>query len=160
MNEKIFLNLKLKCLLATEVYKVADFLFAVQKEGCVTYSPNNCKALHMPREAVELAIQTLIDLEVIDSPTKENNFWKFKINADSIKRYNDSSWDDINNAPVLRKATEVKFMNEKPPMKYEMVNMSAEEMMALMQKLQAQITAKAQLEKAQKNNDVEDGLPW
>lgn len=158
MNEKIFLNLKLKCLLATEVYKVADFLFAVQKEGCVTYSPNNCKTLHMPREAVELAIQTLIDLEVIEYPSKEGNYWKFKINAESIKRYNDSSWDDVNNAPVLRKATEVKFTNEKPAMKYEMVNMTPEQMMAQMKLLQDMITMKQK--QMQKNNDAEDNFPW
>lgn len=123
LMDKIYLNLKLKCLLPSEIYKVADMLFACQKEGCVTYSSNNIKSLHIPKEAVEIAIQTLIDRQILEQPVKEGSFWKFKINTEVIKRYNDASWDDINNAPVLKKSSELKFTHQ--PEKEEM---SVEEM--------------------------------
>lgn len=152
--EKIYLNLKLKCLLPTEVSKVADIMFACQKDGYVTYSPASVKSMHMPREAVEIAIQTLIDREIIDSPVKEEKFWKFKINEANIKRYNDSSWDDINNAPVLRMSSETKFTHE-PPAIQSYVHMSPEEMMKRMQELQAMILAQSKMK-----NNSDSSLPY
>lgn len=152
--DKIYLNLKLKCLLPIEVYKVADILFACQKDGYVTYSSNNVKSMHMPKEAVEIAIQTLIDRQILDQPVKEGNFWKFKINADGIKRYQDSSWDDINNAPVLRMSSETKFTHE-PPAIQSYTQMSPEEMMKRMQELQAMILAQSKMK-----NNSDSSLPY
>lgn len=149
--EKIYLNLKLKCLLPIEVYKVADILFACQKDGYVTYSSNNVKSMHMPKEAVEIAIQTLIDRQILDQPVKEGNFWKFKINADGIKRYQDSSWDDINEAPALRKSSEVKFTHQP-----QTEDMSVEEMKKQIAQLQAMLMTQVKNE----NNEGNDGLPW
>lgn len=150
--ERIYLPLKLKCLLPTEVYKVADIMFACQKEGFVTYSPANVKSLHMPKEVIEVCLQTLLDKDILHRPEKEDKFWKFKINREELEKYNSSSWDDINNAPVIMRSAEVKFTHETV---YQPVDMSTEQMMALMKKLQAQI-----LSKQQKENNSSDGLPW
>lgn len=147
--EKIYLNLKLKCLLPIEVYKVADILFACQKDGYVTYSSNNVKSMHMPKEVVEIAIQTLIDRQILDQPVKEGNFWKFKINADGIKRYQDSSWDDINEAPALRKSSEVKFTHQP-----QTEDMSVEEMKKQIAQLQAMLMTQS------KKNNIDDSLPY
>ena len=149
--EKQFLNLKLKCLLPVEVYKVADILMATQKEGYVTYSTINTKSLHMPQEAVEKALQTLVDRQIFDSPVKEGKFYKFRINSESLKRYNDSSWDDINNAPVMRLAEDVKFTKEQAPATSEF---SQEELMAAIKALRAAKAAK------EKKITGEDDLPW
>lgn len=161
MTEKIFLNLKLKCLLPTEVYKVADILFACQKDGYVTYSSNNVKSMHMPKEVVEIAIQTLIDRQILDQPVKEGNFWKFKINADSIKRYQDSSWDDINEAPALRKSSELKFTHQESVALEEsdvIENMSTQQMMRMMRVLSARIKEE-QSKQEMMNNDAST-LPY
>lgn len=167
-NTKIYLNLKLKCLLPVELYKAADILFACQKDGYITYSPQNARSMHMPKEAVEIAIQTLIDKGIIGSPEKEEKFWKFKINEESIKQYQDSSWDDINNAPVIQMSSETKFTHESS---YKQVELSAEEMMQQIKQLQAMISQKVKEDerlKQQKGifaqirdeNDGVSNLPW
>lgn len=154
--EKIFLNLKVKCLLPVEVYKVADILFACQKDGYVTYSANNPKSMHMPKEAVEVAIQTLIDKKVLDHPVKEGNVWKFKIIENTIKAIQDVSWDDICSAPAIKPSSEIKFTHQQESVPVEesdiFDNMSTQQMARMMRMLEARI-------KAQENND-QNGLPY
>ena len=166
--EKIFLNLKVKCLLPVEVYKVADILFACQKDGYVTYSANNPKSMHMPKEVVEVAIQTLIDRYILESPAKEGNVWKFKINEESIKRYQDASWDDICSTPALRQSSEVKFNHQQGSVPVEesdmFDNMSTQQMARMMKMLEArikeeQLKEQADIMKQLKNND-QNSLPY
>jgi hypothetical protein len=155
--ERIFLPLKLKCLLPSDVYKVADILFACQKDGCITYSSANLKSFHMPKEAVELAIQTLIDRDVISYAIKEDKFFRFEINKKELERYDKSNWININESSVLAKATAVRFtshyVEEKKEEPKKEAGMSVDELRALMAKLQEQL-------KQQETNSSSDGLPW
>jgi hypothetical protein len=147
--ERQFLDLKLKCLLPTDVYKVADVLFACQKDGYITFSPQNAKSMHMPQEAVELCIQTLLDREILTNAVKEGKYYKFQINADMLKRYRESSWDAINDAPILAKANEVRYTQEKPS------GLTAEQMMAEIKSLQLMLA-----EKMKENTSIGEGLPY
>jgi hypothetical protein len=155
--ERIFLPLKLKCLLPSDVYKVADILFACQKEGCITYSSANLKSFHMPKEAVELAIQTLIERDIISYAIKEDKFFRFEINKKELERYEKSNWININESSVLAKATAVRFtshyVEEKKEEPKKEAGMSVDELRALMAKLQEQL-------KQQETNSSSDGLPW
>lgn len=155
--ERVFLPLKLKCLLPSDVYKVADILFACQKDGCITYSSANLKSFHMPKEAVELAIQTLIDRDIISYAIKEDKFFRFEINKKELERYDKSNWININESSVLAKATAVRFtshyVEEKKEEPKKEAGMSVDELRALMAKLQEQL-------KQQETNSSSDGLPW
>jgi len=147
--ERQFLDLKLKCLLPTDVYKVADVLFACQKDGYITFSPQNAKSMHMPQEAVELCIQTLLDREILTNAAKEGKYYKFQINADMLKRYRESDWNDINEAPILAKSNEVRYTQEKPS------GLTAEQMMAEIKSLQLMLA-----EKMKENTSIGEGLPY
>lgn len=149
--ERQFLDLKLKCLLPTDVYKVADVLFACQKDGYITFSAQNAKSMHMPQEVVELCIQTLLDREILTDAVKEGKYYKFQINAEMLKRYREATWDDINDAPVMRKANEVRYTHaqEKPS------GMTAEQMMAEIKSLQLMLA-----EKMKENTSSSEGLPY
>lgn len=155
--ERVFLPLKLKCLLPSDVYKVADILFACQKDGCITYSSANLKSFHMPKEAVELAIQTLIERDIISYAIKEDKFFRFEINKKELERYDKSNWININESSVLAKATAVRFtshyVEEKKEEPKKEAGMSVDELRALMAKLQEQL-------KQQETNSSSDGLPW
>lgn len=160
--ERVFLPLKLKCLLPSDVYKVADILFACQKDGCITYSSANLKSFHMPKEAVELAIQTLIERDIISYAIKEDKFFRFEINKKELERYDKSNWININESSVLAKATAVRFTSHYVEEKYveekkeepkKDGGMSVDELRALMAKLQEQL-------KQQETNSSSDGLPW
>lgn len=155
--ERVFLPLKLKCLLPADVYKVADILFACQKEGNITYSSANLKSFHMPKEAVEIAIQTLVDRNIVGYPVKEDKFFKFEINKDTLKKYDESNWFNINESSSLARATEVRFtkhyVEEKKEEPKKDGGMSIDELRALMAKLQEQL-------KQQETNSSSDGLPW
>lgn len=155
--ERIFLPLKLKCLLPSDVYKVADILFACQKDGCITYSSANLKSFHMPKEAVELAIQTLIERDIISYAIKEDKFFRFEINKKELERYDKSNWININESSVLAKATAVRFtshyVEEKKGEPKKEAGMSVDELRALMAKLQEQL-------KQQETNSSSDGIPW
>ena len=155
--ERVFLPLKLKCLLPSDVYKVADILFACQKDGCITYSSANLKSFHMPKEAVELAIQTLIDRDIMSYAIKEDKFFRCEINKKELERYDKSNWININESSVLAKATAVRFtshyVEEKKEEPKKEAGMSVDELRALMAKLQEQL-------KQQETNSSSDGLPW
>ena len=155
--ERVFLPLKLKCLLPSDVYKVADILFACQKDGCITYSSANLKSFHMPKEAVELAIQTLIDRDIMSYAIKEDKFFRFEINKKELERYDKSNWININESSVLAKATAVRFtshyVEEKKEEPKKEAGMSVDELRALMAKLQEQL-------KQQETNSSSGGLPW
>lgn len=167
--EKIYLNLKAKCLLPAEVCKVADFMFACQKDGYVFYSStNNPRSMHMPKEAVEVAIQTLIDKKVLESPVKEGGLWKFKIIENTLKAIQAVSWDDICSAPLEGLSSEVKFTHQQESVPVEesdvFGNMSTQQMARMMKMLEArikeeQIKEQADIMKHLKNNDS-SGLPY
>ncbi len=166
--EKIFLNLKVKCLLPVEVYKVADILFACQKDGYVTYSANNPKSMHMPKEVVEVAIQTLIDKNILINPTKEGSFWKFRINENEIKAVQDMSWDDICSAPAIKQSAEIKFTHQQESVPIEECDdfdsMSTQQMARMMRMLEARIKEKQLKEQVdimkQLKNTDQNSLPY
>lgn len=150
--------MKLKVIMTPELYKVADALFAYQKDGMVSYSKKTAALLHMDVAVADQMIQTLVDRKIISSAGQENGVWKFKVDQGTINRFNEASWEDIGKAQLMSVATEITFKNVQPPrQEYGMVTMSTEEMMAQMQKLQAMIMMKQQLEKT---NNVQDGLPY
>ena len=155
--ERVFLPLKLKFLLPSDVYKVAYILFACHKDGCIPYSSANLKSFHMPKEAVELAIQTLIERDIISYAIKEDKFFRVEINKKELERYDKSNWININESSVLAKATAVRFtshyVEEKKEEPKKDGGMSVDELRALMAKLQEQL-------KQQETNSSSDGLPW
>lgn len=155
--ERVFLPLKLKCLLPSDVYKVADILFACQRDGYITYSSANLKSFHMLKDVVEIAIQTLIDRDIIGYPTREDKFFRFEINKNTLKKYDESNWLNINESSSLARATEVRFtkhyVEEKKEEPKKDGGMSVDELRALMAKLQEQL-------KQQETNSSSDGLPW
>jgi hypothetical protein len=111
----------------------------------------------MPKEAVELAIQTLIERDIISYAIKEDKFFRFEINKKELERYEKSNWININESSVLAKATAVRFtshyVEEKKEEPKKEAGMSVDELRALMAKLQEQL-------KQQETNSSSDGLPW
>ena len=148
--EKIFLPYQVKALMPAELYKVADCLYAFQKEGHITYSKKNAEYLHLDVAIVEQCVQTLIDTKLIEPVSMDGGVYKFKLNPAPLEVAKNIPLVDIPNKQLLKLAESITFkeqMKTKQP--------SNEELMEQIRRLQAQLMNQVK----DNNNDAND-LPW
>lgn len=148
--EKIFLPYQVKALLPSDLYKVADVLYAFQKEGHITYSKKNADYLHLDVAIVEQCVQTLVDLKLIEPVSMDGGVYKFRICPAPLEVAKNIPLVDIPNKPLLKLAESITFkeqMKTKQP--------SNEELMEQIRRLQAQL-----MNQVVKDNNGDSGLPW
>lgn len=147
-NSKLYLPYQIKALMPAELYKVADTLYAFQKEGHITYSKKNCDYLHLDQAIVEQCVQTMINTKLIEPVSQDGGIYKFKINPAPLEVAKSIPLTDIPNKPLLKPAESIEFketMKTKQP--------SNEELLEKIRQLQAQLMT-------QVKNKTEDDLPW
>ena len=148
--EKIFLPYQVKALMPSDLYKVADVLYAFQKEGHITYSKKNAEYLHLDVAIVEQCIQTLIDTKLIEPVSMDGGVYKFRICPAPLEVAKNIPLVDIPNKPLIKLAAEITFkeqMKTKQP--------SNEELMEQIRRLQAQL-----MNQVVKDYNDGNSLPW
>lgn len=155
-TNRIYLPLKLQMLMTPELHKLTSVLFAFQKEGIVTYSHKNAEFCKMDASLCDQLIQTLVDRKIITPVPKDDNYWKFRINTDTLQRFNEATWDDINGASLIKLSEEIKFNKTEavPSESDEFEKMSKSQLERLMKRIQQEIRTMEDAEKS------DDGLPW
>lgn len=140
MEQKIFLPLQCKALLPSDCYKVLDTLFAVQKDGKISYSKRNAQFLHLDEAICDQAIQTAIDKKLIVLEAKEGGVWTFTINSEQLEKFKNVKLQDVPGIKLIDMSTEITFKHEQEASPYELApSMTREELVALMQKIQLQL---------------------
>lgn len=149
--EKQYLPYQIKALMPAELYKVADTLYAFQREGHVTYSKKNAEYLHLDVAIVEQCVQTMINAKLIEPISQDGGIYKFRINPAPLEVAKKIPLTEIPNKPLLKLATDITFkqeMGSRQP--------STEALLEQIRQLQAQLMTQVKNE----NNEGNDVLPW
>lgn len=144
-KNRIYLPAQLKALMPEQMLKVIDLLFIFQKEDAtITYSKKNSLFLHMEEVITDQAIQTAIDINLLLPVGVENGIYKFKINQDVIKKFQEIALKDIQDKNLINLSGNITFKTRmsQGDTSAPKTEMSTEEMQKMILMLQAQLMQK------------------
>lgn len=144
-KNRIYLPAQLKALMPEQMLKVIDLLFIFQKEDAtITYSKKNSLFLHMDEVITDQAIQTAIDINLLLPVGVENGIYKFKINQDVIKKFQEIALKDIQDKNLINLSGNITFKTRmsQGDTSAPKTEMSTEEMQKMILMLQAQLMQK------------------
>ena len=161
-KEKVFISTQLAVALPPTALKLINWLIAWQSNPQQKlYVKQYAKNLKMSVEDVELAIQTLADVNLVDI-SRVDQTWIINLNREQIKKYYKLDLKKVIESDGIKLADkvtwdEVETEKSKPSMDFE--DMSEEQLQHLLLRIEASLSEKQQVKKLIKNN-VEDDLPW
>lgn len=146
-NEKVYMANQLNCMLPPSAVKVMNYILSWQSQGDVKYYEKQFSALlHMSKGEVEVAIQTLIDNNLL-SAEQRGDIWYLILKKDVIKKYFDVPMQKVHDHPGFNLSMNVTWnkteKEEEAPADTE--NMSEQQLQALIMKLQIQLNEKQQV---------------
>ena len=163
-NEKIYCSQQLCCMLPPLAFKVMFYLIGWNKQEIKYYEKQMCKFLHLEKEELQLAIQTLIDNHLIDVSLIEHT-WIISVNRETVKRYFNVKMDTIVEHEGLKLAKAITWNqveetnNEKKSASWE--DLSESQLEKLIQRLQVIKNEKAEVNKVVVGSNKEfNDLPF
>lgn len=146
-NEKVYMANQLNCMLPPSAVKVMNYILSWQSQGDVKYYEKQFSALlHMTKGEVEVAIQTLIDNNLLAAELR-GDIWYLLLKKDVIKKYFDVPMQKVHDHPGFSLSMNVTWnkteKEEEAPSDTE--NMSEQQLQALIMKLQIQLNEKQQV---------------
>ena len=160
-KEKVFISTQLAVALPPTALKVLNWLIAWQSNPQQKlYVKQYAKNLKMSVEDVELAIQTLADVNLVDI-SRVDQTWIANLNKEQIKKYYKLDLKKVIESDGIKLADrvtwdEVETEKSKPSMDFE--DMSEEQLQKLLMRIEASLSEKQQVKKLVKNNY--DDLPF
>ena len=163
-KEKVFISTQLAVALPPTALKVLNWLIAWQSNPQQKlYVKQYAKNLKMSVEDVELAIQTLADVNLVDI-SRVDQTWIANLNKEQIKKYYKLDLKKVIDSDGIKLADrvtwdEVETEKSKPSMDFE--DMSEQQLQQLLLRIEASLSEKQQVKKLIKNNvEFNDGLPF
>lgn len=157
-TKRIYPSSQLVCALDARVLKCLMWILGWQNQGSVKYYPRQfAKACKMEEEDIDLCIQTLVDCKLIDV-SRIDQTWMLTPNAEQFQKYYDIPISKVIEGNGIPMATSIKWNCTETP-KTDVVDMSEEQIAAMILRLQAQLNEKQQVKKLIKNNEPTD-LPF
>jgi hypothetical protein len=164
-NEKVRMSSQLIALLPSVAVKLLSFMLMFQSnpKGVMLYEHRFAKMLKLTDEEVKLAIQTLINLKLIDLTSIDGKF-RIEFNKEMFDKYFKLEMQKVLDHDGFQMATEITYDKESntPTKQKDISDMSDSELKTLLLRVQASINEREQLKQKvvnlQSNND--DGLPW
>ena len=146
-NEKVYMANQLNCMLPPSAVKVMNYILSWQSQGDVKYYEKQfAKLLHMTNGEVEVAIQTLIDNNLL-SAEQRGDIWYLILKKDVIKKYFDVPMQKVHDHEGFRLSMNVTWnkTEKKEEATSDTDNMSEQQLQALIMKLQIQLNEKQQV---------------
>lgn len=164
-NEKVRMSSQLIALLPSVAVKLLSFMLMFQSnpKGVMLYEHRFARMLKLTDEEVKLAIQTLINLKLIDLTSIDGKF-RIEFNKEMFDKYFKLEMQKVLDHDGFQMATEITYDKESntPAKQKDISDMSDSELKTLLLRVQASINEREQLKQKvvnlQSNND--DGLPW
>jgi hypothetical protein len=164
-NEKVRMSSQLIALLPSVAVKLLSFMLMFQSnpKGVMLYEHRFARMLKLTEEEVKLAIQTLINLKLIDLTSIDGKF-RIEFNKEMFDKYFKLEMQKVLDHDGFQMATEITYDKESntPTKQKDISDMSDSELKTLLLRVQASINEREQLKQKvvnlQSNND--DGLPW
>lgn len=157
-NEKVFLSQQLICMLPPLALKVMAYLLNWQRYDCIKYYENQMtKFMHITKEELEIAIQTLEDNNLIDISMVDQTY-VIQINKATVKKYFEVPMQKIHDHDGIKMSEVVTWNKEEKPSN-DISDMSDKDIKTLLLRLQAQLNEREQTKKAVVAASVDD-LPF
>lgn len=163
--KRVTMPTQLVCALSPIPCKVMQYMCGWSSRPSIKlYIHQMARAMNLADEEVELAIQTLSNVNLIEIG-KEGDTYVAKINAAQVQKYFEVPFQRIVESDGIQNATEITWNKtlEKPTSSIDVDDMSDADMKRMLLMLQARLNERAEVKKVTvtpENNKVDDGLPW
>ena len=164
-NEKVRMSSQLIALLPSVAVKLLSFMLMFQSnpKGVMLYEHRFARMLKITDEEVKLAVQTLINLKLIDLTSIDGKF-RVEFNKDQFDKYFKVEIQKVLEHSGYQLATEVTYDKEvEAPKQKDITDMSDAELRTLLLRVQASINERSQLREkvvSLKNDNDDLGLPF
>lgn len=159
-RKRVSMPTQLVCALPPVACKVMQYMCGWSgQEFIKLYVHQMARAMNLTDEEVELAIQTLVNVNLIEIAMQGDSFVA-KINASQVQRYFEIPFQKIIEADGIPMAKDVTWNKESNTAQTNINDMSETDMKRLMLMLQARLNEKQETKKVIVNNAEDDGLPW
>jgi hypothetical protein len=167
-NEKVYMANQLNCMLPPSAVKVMFYVLSWQSQGDVKYYEKQFSTLlHMTKGEVEVAIQTLIDSNLLAAELR-GDIWYLILKKDVIKKYFDVPMQKVHDHPGFNLSMNVTWNSTKKEEEApaDTDNISEQQLQALIMKLQIQLNENQQVQQlvrqmaAPAEKKFDDGLPF
>lgn len=162
-NEKSYISTQLCAVLHPIALKVLLYctLWQNSPKGLILYIHSFSKTLKLTEQEVRMAIQTLLDLKLIDL-TNIDNKWRIELNHSQFKKYLKLPLEKAIEHEGFPLSTEVTFDKEEKQPSTDISDMSDKDIKTLLLRLQAQLKEREETRKTlvvSVPKEVDD-LPW
>ena len=159
-RKRVSMPTQLVCALPPVACKVMQYMCGWSgQEFIKLYVHQMARAMNLTDEEVELAIQTLVNVNLIEIAMQGDAFVA-KINASKVQRYFEIPFQKIIEADGIQMASEATWNKESNTAQTNINDMSETDMKRLLLMLQARLNEKQETKKVIVNNTEDDGLPW
>lgn len=164
-KEKVFVSTQLLAVLHPIALKTLLFICNWQNSpnGIMLYEHRFARTLKLTDEEVKLAIQTLINLKLINL-VRVDDKWKIELKKSTFDKYLKIPMDRVIEHEGYKLATEITYDTVETETPNGFDNMSTEQLQRMILMMQAQLNEKKQVESmvkaASMPTDDNDGLPF
>lgn len=135
-NEKAFMTQQLICMLPSLCVKVLGYLLNWQKYPVIKYYENQMtKFMHISKEELEVAIQTLSDRHLIDI-SKIDGQWAIQLDKKTIMSYINVPMQKVHDTEGFKLADRITWNVEEKKEALDMASMSDEQLERMIMELQ------------------------
>lgn len=163
MNQRIYAASQLIAALPPTALKVLMWMLGWQNQPTITiYVHQYSRALKISEEEVEVAIQTLIDKNLI-SVSNVDNKWRAELNAEQFKKYYDVPIQKVIDSDGIKLSEKVTWNVQDEPFLEKALEgeMSEQQLQSMILRLQAQLNEKKQVRSMVRSASVnETDLPF
>lgn len=163
--KRVSMPTQLVCVLPPIPCKVMQYLCGWSSRPSIKlYIHQMARAMNLADEEVELAIQTLSNVNLIEIG-KEGDTYVAKINAAQVQKYFEVPFQRIVESDGIQNATEItwKENRESSTKQGDIAELSTKDLQRLLLRIEAQLNERAEVKKVvvtpEKDNDITD-LPF
>ena len=157
-TKRISMPTQLVCALPPVACKVMQYMCGWSgQEFIKLYVHQMARAMNLLDEEVELAIQTLVNVNLIEIG-RQGDAFVAKINASQVQRYFEIPFQKIIEADGIKNATSVTWNTESKPKQSttDITDMSDDELKILLKRIQVSLNERSQISKCVVTNKTQD----
>lgn len=161
-QKRIYPSQQLVCALPPTVLKTFMYLLGWQSQNPIkVFVKQIAKATNLNETEVEFAIQTLIDVHLIEIKMVDQQYCAI-LNAEQAQKFYSVPMSKIMESDGIRISETITWnKTEKKDSSKDIADMSEKEIKTLILRLQAQLHEAEETKKyVVNNNEPDDGLPW
>lgn len=159
-KKRVLMPTQLVCALPPIACKVMQYMCGWSgQEFIMLYVHQMARAMNLSDDEVELAIQTLANVNLIEIGMQGETYVA-KINAEQVQKYFEIAFQRIVESDGIPFATEVTWNKEKKQSSNDIGDLSDDELKLLLKRIQVSLNERSQLAKCVVTNKPQDNYDY